>query len=329
MNPLVGYGGVGGNSMAGGFGGYGLPQMMPQVPISPMGSNCCSLSIQVPSAAPQMPYPIPCPPPMIQPMMPQMSMPYSPQMSPMMPQPVQFLPQFPGVQQQQQPIYPPNFPGGFNGLPGVQSYGGFNQGTPPYANLGNYSGFPNIGSNMIANPSGISQPAYPQPGLAGYGSFGSNSNYSVGFGQQGYPQPGLAGYGGYGFGGANQSPYNGYGNCGQQFVGGYNPQGYNAFGNLPNSNFIQPGVGINMPQTPYGIGEPGLASYGPPIGVPNQSGYNGYIPQPYGAFQQPPYGSYGQQLPYGNYGQQLPYGNYGQQLPYGSYGMPLLQYYIE
>ena len=72
-NPMGGgFGGMGGcNPIGGGFGGQGFPQMMPQMP---MGSNCCALSVQVPSAAPQFPYATPCPPPMIQPMMHQMPM---------------------------------------------------------------------------------------------------------------------------------------------------------------------------------------------------------------------------------------------------------------
>jgi hypothetical protein len=76
----------GGNPLMGGFGG---PQIMPQMPFGPsaipqmpwanpmmpqMGSNCCSMSLQVPSMTPQMYMPMPCPPPMIQPMMPQISM---------------------------------------------------------------------------------------------------------------------------------------------------------------------------------------------------------------------------------------------------------------
>jgi hypothetical protein len=91
MNPLMGgigginplAGGVGGmNPLIGGMGGYGIPQMMPQgpyaspflpqMPLPQMGSNCCSISLQLPSVASQIPYPIPCPPPMIQPVMPQM-----------------------------------------------------------------------------------------------------------------------------------------------------------------------------------------------------------------------------------------------------------------
>jgi hypothetical protein len=81
MNPWIG--GVGGaNPLMGGIGNYGIPQMMPQIPgaspflpqmpLAQMGSNCWSMSLQSPSAGSQIPYPIPCPPPMIQPVMPQM-----------------------------------------------------------------------------------------------------------------------------------------------------------------------------------------------------------------------------------------------------------------
>jgi hypothetical protein len=77
-NPLIG--GIGGaNPLIGGIGGYGFPQVMPQMPIPQfplpqMGSNCCSISLQLPSVSPGIPYPIPCPPPMIQPIIPQMPM---------------------------------------------------------------------------------------------------------------------------------------------------------------------------------------------------------------------------------------------------------------
>jgi hypothetical protein len=79
-NPLVG-GIAGGNPLIGGIGGYGIPQMMPQMPygspflpqmpLPQMGSSCCSISPQLPSMGSQIQYPIPCPPPMIQPVMPQ------------------------------------------------------------------------------------------------------------------------------------------------------------------------------------------------------------------------------------------------------------------
>ncbi len=78
VNPMVG-GIGGGNPLMGGLGGYGFPQVMPQMPIPQfplpqMGSNCCSISLQLPSMSPGIPYPIPCPPPMIQPIIPQMPM---------------------------------------------------------------------------------------------------------------------------------------------------------------------------------------------------------------------------------------------------------------
>ena len=81
INPLM-MGGFGGFNpmMMGGAGGAGFPQMMPQMPygspmvpqasMSQLGSNCFSVSLQVPSMGGQMP--MPCPPPMIQPMMSQM-----------------------------------------------------------------------------------------------------------------------------------------------------------------------------------------------------------------------------------------------------------------
>ncbi len=90
MNPLMGgvgginplMGGLGGVSpMMPGVGGYGIPQMIPQspyaLPFSPqmslpqMGSNCWSMSYQLPSVGSPVSYPIPCPPPMILPVMPQ------------------------------------------------------------------------------------------------------------------------------------------------------------------------------------------------------------------------------------------------------------------
>ena len=85
VNPLM-FGPGGMNPMLGGLSGYGGPQMMPQMygpspffpqmsnpqmPLQQMGSNCCSISLQLPSMSSQIPYPIPCPPPMIQPMIPQ------------------------------------------------------------------------------------------------------------------------------------------------------------------------------------------------------------------------------------------------------------------
>jgi hypothetical protein len=78
VNPAIG-GIGGGNPLMGGLGGYGFPQVMPQMPIPQfplpqMGSNCCSISLQLPSVSPGIPYPIPCPPPMIQPIIPQMPM---------------------------------------------------------------------------------------------------------------------------------------------------------------------------------------------------------------------------------------------------------------
>ena len=80
------------NPWGGGIGAYGGPQipysspmtpqmpgafpMMPpmpgsNVPFSPMGSNCFSMSVPASSVPPQfsMPMPMPCPPPMIQPVM--------------------------------------------------------------------------------------------------------------------------------------------------------------------------------------------------------------------------------------------------------------------
>lgn len=84
VNPFM-FGPSGMNPMMGGLSGYAGPQMMPQMygsspffpqmsnpqmPLQQMGSNCCSISLQLPSMGSQIPYPIPCPPPMIQPMMP-------------------------------------------------------------------------------------------------------------------------------------------------------------------------------------------------------------------------------------------------------------------
>ncbi|CAF1086991.1 unnamed protein product [Adineta ricciae] len=400
INPMMAYGG-GMNPMSGGLGGCGLPpQMLSQLPMSPMGSNCCSLSIQIPPASPQMPYPMPCPPPMIQPIMspvpmpgplimpqmpspqpipypqivpqmpmgplpmpyppvipqmpispypmpyapaappqmpiipqpipypsnmlqppylypmpmipPQIPMPFPGQIPQMIPQSIPYGPQFPSVPQQ--PIFPA-------GVPGTPPYG-----MPSYAGLNSYSAIPNIGSNIIANPSGINQSPYGQPGLGAYGSFASYSNFSqAALGQPAYPQPGLAGYSGYGqyaqgnyyqpilnqaafpgFSGVNQSPYGaygaspygqsgligygppGFGNYGQQGFASFNQQGYGVYGNSPYGNVNQPAASGYMQQAPYGYGQQGLAMYG-------QQNYNGYIPQPYGAFQTPPYGNYGPQ----------------------------------
>jgi hypothetical protein len=82
-NPLIGgmgganpfIGGIGGgNPFMGGFGGMGYPGAAPGMPFNQMGSNCCSMSLQLPSMAPQYPFPMPCPPAMIQPVMSQMPM---------------------------------------------------------------------------------------------------------------------------------------------------------------------------------------------------------------------------------------------------------------
>ncbi|CAF4000274.1 unnamed protein product [Rotaria sordida] len=67
------------NPFVGGYGGFGIPQMMPQIPMLQgsmfqMGSNCWSMSFQLPSMGPQFSFGIPCPPPMIQPVMSQMPM---------------------------------------------------------------------------------------------------------------------------------------------------------------------------------------------------------------------------------------------------------------
>ena len=83
VNPMLGgFGGFGsGSPMLGGIGNYGPAQLMsqgpgvspyyPQMPFSQMNPYCNSMSFQVPSMGPQLPYPMPCPPPMIQPVMPQ------------------------------------------------------------------------------------------------------------------------------------------------------------------------------------------------------------------------------------------------------------------
>jgi hypothetical protein len=54
-----------------------MPQMIggsPLMPFNQMGSNCGSMSFPLPGMMPQVPFPIPCPPAMIQPMMSPMSM---------------------------------------------------------------------------------------------------------------------------------------------------------------------------------------------------------------------------------------------------------------
>lgn len=67
------------NPSFGGLGGYVAPQMMPQMfygsPMLPqVGQNFGSMLFPSPSMISQLPFPMPCPPPMIQPVMPSISM---------------------------------------------------------------------------------------------------------------------------------------------------------------------------------------------------------------------------------------------------------------
>ncbi|CAF1086214.1 unnamed protein product [Rotaria sordida] len=208
------------NPFVGGYGGFGIPQMMPQIPMLQgsmfqMGSNCWSMSFQLPSMGPQFSFGIPCPPPMIQPVMSQMpmsypmvmpqmlsiatpSMPYSSQAVPMVPQQIAYPPQFPIIPQQQ--ICPQSIPGNFGGVP---SYGGFGQGLPLGGSFNNYAAFSSIGGNILSNFSGIDQPGFGQSAFAAYGGFGQLP-YG-GFSQPGFGQSALAAYGGFG-----QLPYGGF-----------------------------------------------------------------------------------------------------------------------
>ncbi|CAF4627334.1 unnamed protein product [Rotaria sp. Silwood1] len=226
------------NPSMSGYGTFGMQQMMPmlQGSMSQIGSNCWSTSFQVPSMGPQYPFGIPCPPPMIQPAIPQMPMPYPsfmPQMSIGTPS-MGYTPQvFPMIPQQQ--IYPQGISSNFSGIP---FYGGFGQGLPLCGSLNNYSGFPNMGGNILANSSGMSQPGFGQSVLAGYSGFGQ-SPYGV------YEQPGLGGYNQYGFSAYCQP---GFASYGQQPFGRFNQLGLCG---LPQ---VQPQFGnINAQQLSYNV----------------------------------------------------------------------------
>ncbi|CAF2740801.1 unnamed protein product [Rotaria sp. Silwood2] len=257
------------NPFMNGYGALGIPQMMPQMamfqgPMSPMGSNCCSMSFQLPSMGSQFSSSIPYLPPMIQPAMPPMPMPYSPQIFPMVPQQIACPPQFPIIPQQQ--IYPQSIPGNFGGAP---FYGGFGQGLPLCGNLNSYREFPSIGDNILANFSGMSQLGLGQSALAAYGNFGQSS-YGVyghpgfgGYSPYGFPpycQPGFSSYGQQPFGSVNQLGLSGFPQVQPQFGSIYPQQlSYNTFPQQPYSYY--PGANINLSsgQSPFnGVFQPGI-----------------------------------------------------------------------
>ncbi|CAF1157792.1 unnamed protein product [Rotaria sordida] len=339
------------NPFVGGYGGFGIPQMMPQIPMLQgsmfqMGSNCWSMSFQLPSMGPQFSFGIPCPPPMIQPVMSQMpmsypmvmpqmlsiatpSMPYSSQAVPMVPQQIAYPPQFPIIPQQQ--ICPQSIPGNFGGVP---SYGGFGQGLPLGGSFNNYAAFSSIGGNILSNFSGIDQPGFGQSAFAAYGGFGQLP-YG-GFSQPGFGQSALAAYGGFGqlpYGGFSQPGFGqsalaAYGGSGQLPYGGFSQPGfgqsafavYGDFGQLPYDGFSQPG-----------FGQSAFAAYGgfsqPRFGQSAFAAYGDFGQLPYGGFSQPGFGQ-SAFAAYGGFGQ-LPYGGFSQpgfgglnQLSYSGYGQP-------
>ncbi|CAF2220981.1 unnamed protein product [Rotaria magnacalcarata] len=210
----------------GGMGGLSLPQMMPQMSFAPppmmpqmpcapppmmpqiqmpqMGSNCCSMSIQLPSMAPQMP---------------QISFP--PQMS-MMPQ---------------QSICPPAMMNGFEGLSsyggfGQSGYGGFGQaGLASYGQqgFGALGGFPQMQSLLSSLYSQQSYGAFPSQ--QSYGAFPSQQSFGA------FSQQPLSSYPGAGFNVGSAFPQ--YGGFSQPAtfpqVGGYPSMGAGQLGAFPGS----------------------------------------------------------------------------------------------